>query len=247
MEGFTKILTMAMFSNINLEYIKLNKYFLFYLFHSIYFNFKYLPFYQAIKLPILLYKPHFLKLKGKINIKGEIKTGMIKIGFYGVPVYPDSGCVFQISGTINFMGKAKIGNNSCILVGDKGTLTIGENFNATSSFKLICLNSINFNKNVLVGWDNLFLDFDFHKLTYIQSQMKSKGYGTIIIGENVWFSNGCRTYKNIVLPNNTVICANTILSKVNVTEENTIIGNNISLEVKKRGVFRNPNDDKIHM
>lgn len=41
-----------------------------YIIPTIYFNFHYLPFKQAVKLPILLYKPHFLNLKGKIIISG---------------------------------------------------------------------------------------------------------------------------------------------------------------------------------
>lgn len=230
----------------NWEIIKMNKYFfLFYIFHTIYFNFKYLPFKQAIKLPIFLYRPHFLKLKGKINIYGKIETGMIKIGFYAVPLYPDSGCVFQIGGTINFMGPAKIGNNSSIIVGGKGCITIGENFNATSSLKIVCFNSITFKKNTLIGWDNIFLDFDFHNLKFVENLRSSKGYGSINVGENVWFSNGCRTYKNISVPNNTIICANTVLAKLQATEENIIIGSDSKLEIKRRGVYHDFLNDKI--
>ena len=37
---------------------------------SIYINFHYLPFRQAIRLPIMVYKPHFKKLGGSIEIQG---------------------------------------------------------------------------------------------------------------------------------------------------------------------------------
>ena len=37
---------------------------------TIYFNFHYLPFSQAIRLPILLYKPKLLKMKGNVKIGG---------------------------------------------------------------------------------------------------------------------------------------------------------------------------------
>ena len=48
---------------------------------SIYFNFHYLPFEQAVKLPILLYKPHFIKLKGNVIIESDkVSFGMIKMG-----------------------------------------------------------------------------------------------------------------------------------------------------------------------
>ena len=41
-----------------------------YIFQTIYFNFHYLPFKQAIFLPIILYKPQFVSTKGKIIIDG---------------------------------------------------------------------------------------------------------------------------------------------------------------------------------
>lgn len=46
------------------------------------FNFHYLPWRQAIKLPIILYKPKFRVLKGTVKINTEhIRTGMIKLGY----------------------------------------------------------------------------------------------------------------------------------------------------------------------
>ena len=49
------------------------------IFSTIYFNFHYLPFSQAIKLPILLYKPKLLKVKGNVKIgEGKIKFGMVR-------------------------------------------------------------------------------------------------------------------------------------------------------------------------
>lgn len=47
---------------------------------SIYFNFHYLPFKQAMRLPIWLYKPHFLALKGKIIILGGGENGYDTFG-----------------------------------------------------------------------------------------------------------------------------------------------------------------------
>ena len=41
-----------------------------YLIPTIYFNFHYLPFSQACRIPILFYKPHFGMLKGQVRIAG---------------------------------------------------------------------------------------------------------------------------------------------------------------------------------
>lgn len=71
-----------------------------YILHSVYFNFHYLPVYQAWKLPILLYKPKFLSMKGNVIIDShKIKTGMIQLGRNMVSSYPNTGikwnCYFQ--------------------------------------------------------------------------------------------------------------------------------------------------------
>ena len=59
---------------------------------SLFFNFYYLPFKQAIKLPILIYKPHIHRFKGSITIDSPyIKTGMIRLGVLGGRMYPNNG------------------------------------------------------------------------------------------------------------------------------------------------------------
>lgn len=77
-----------------------------YILHSVFFNFHYLPFREAVKLPILLYKPKLLKLKGTIKIKQEDKIGfgMIRLGFPEVSLYPNTGIVFEnYGGTLLFL------------------------------------------------------------------------------------------------------------------------------------------------
>lgn len=167
--------------------------------YSLYFNFHYLPLKQAIKLPIILYKPKLLKCKGKIQILGNVKTGMIQLGKYTVSLYPNSGIVFENhGGSIIFNGKCNIGNNSAISIGEKGELIIGDSFSATTSLKLVAYHSIEFKKNVLCGWDCLFMDTDFHQLTFTDSNSLPKAYDKISIGENCWFALKCTVMKGTV-------------------------------------------------
>ena len=86
---------------------------------SIYFNFHYLPFKTAIRLPILLYMPNFLELQGNVKIGGgKVKYGMIRLGFPTVSLYPNTGITIENhGGTITFNGKCSIGNNSYICFG----------------------------------------------------------------------------------------------------------------------------------
>ena len=97
-----------------------------YILHSIYFNFHYLPIKQAIRLPIILYKPELLSLKGKIIIESnDIHFGMIRLGFRNVGIYPNTGITYENRvGTIIFKGKCFIGNSSAISIEKKAELEI---------------------------------------------------------------------------------------------------------------------------
>src|SRR5574344_485775 len=110
---------------------------------TFWFNFHYLPIKQAIKLPIWLRKPHFVKCGGKIIIEsGSIKTGMIRLGTYGVSIYPDSGIIFENRGTIIFNGHGSIGNFSGISVGGGGILKIGSDVTMSAAIKLVCYDRV---------------------------------------------------------------------------------------------------------
>ena len=96
---------------------------------SVYFNFHYLPFKQAVHLPILLYKPKLRELKGTIRFDCKVKFGMVFLGFPYAPIYPNSGIMFQnLGGTIVFKGSCNIGNSR---YGELIDLANGENLNKT--------------------------------------------------------------------------------------------------------------------
>ena len=102
--------------------IKENRWVLRSIIPTIYFNFHYLPFRQAIKLPIFLYKPHLKLMKGTITINGGATTGMIRLGKNQVSIYPNSGIMLELRGKIIFNGRCSIGNNSYITTGNKSII-----------------------------------------------------------------------------------------------------------------------------
>lgn len=72
-----------------------------YIVPTLYFNFHYLPFRQALRLPIVLYKPHLLACKGKIRLEpedGRIWHGMIRLGFLNSSIYPNHGITWENKG-----------------------------------------------------------------------------------------------------------------------------------------------------
>lgn len=213
------------------------------IFSTIYFNFHYLPFSQAIKLPILLYKPKLLKVKGNVKIgEGKIKFGMVRLGFPTVSLYPNTGLVYENhGGTIVFNGLCSIGNNSAISIGTKAIVEFGDRFAASTTLRLTSYNHVSFSDKVRFGWDTLVMDTDFHKLTKLSGGY-SHGHAPVIIGSNNWFGNGCRIMKRTSTPDYCVVQGGTILSGPVSAPSYSVVGNDSHVVVKATGVWRNVDD-----
>lgn len=218
------------------------------IFSTIYFNLHYLPFQQAIKLPILLHKPKFHKLKGSVTIDAnQISFGMVRLGFHQVSLYPNTGITLEIheEGKITFHGRCAIGNASAISIGNKGHVVFGNRFNASASLKLTSYCYIEFREKVRIGWENTFMDTDFHKLTKISGGY-SKGFGSITIGSNNWFGLRCTILKNTQTPDFCVIGGCSVLNRDyrDIPEYSVISGN--PAQLKRIGLFRDMNNDQIN-
>lgn len=225
--------------------VKLFFSFLRYLPYTLFFNFRLLPLCQAVKLPIWLYKPKFGKLTGKVSIESSvIKTGMIRLGFFSVNIYPNTGCMIDIRGEVIYKGKCFIGNNSFISVGETGSLVFGNNFRNTSSIKIACYHSIVFSSDVLVGWDCLFMDTDFHALTKNDGSL-TRGYAPIMIENGVWLGFGCKVFKGALVPSQCVVSAQTILKCRVDAPPKSIIECSYPVQIKPVHIFRDLNNDKI--
>lgn len=221
-----------------------NKWILRSILSTIYFNFRCLPFKQAIKLPIILYKPRFGSLKGAIHIPGGGKTGMIKLGYFDVGIYQNNGIYFSNEGEIFFNGRTEIGNDSYIGVGPQSRVSFGKNFIATTTFRLTSFAGVTFGEYVRFGWDCIVMDSDFHRLKSIDGKT-SKGYGKITIGSYNWIGNGCRIMKKSVTPDYCTISAGTWISGKIEVDPYSVIGNKRDVQVLKSGLYLDPLDNNI--
>lgn len=212
---------------------------------TIYFNFHYLPFRQAIHLPILLYKPHLKELKGEINIKGPVRHGMVILGLQGVSIYPNNGIVYENhGGSITFRGKCMIGSDSAITIGKRGRLTLGDDIMGNAAIKIIAYHDIEIADRCRLAWECTLMDTDFHSLTKADGS-RTKGIGKISIGENCWLGTGCLIQKNTVLPAYTTVQARTVLCKHYDIPPRTVIGMDTKVIVKRNDIYRDLNNDHI--
>ena len=99
---------------------------------TILFNFKHLPFSQAIHLPILLYRPGSISGNGMFVLDVErekVKFGMLKLGVKNEnSILTKTGICISNNGKIIFKGAGVIGNGCSLTIGNHGILSMGKNF-----------------------------------------------------------------------------------------------------------------------
>jgi acetyltransferase-like isoleucine patch superfamily enzyme len=216
------------------------------LLYSIYFNFRFLPFKQAIHLPILLYKPSFKDLKGNFIIDCEyVKMGMIQLGPMLCSLYPNRGIIIENhGGTVVFKGICNIGNASAISVGKNGYLEFGYHFKATSQFRCVAYHYVKFGEKCQFGWDCLVMDTDLHKLKK-ESGGYTKGYGCVKLGNSNWIGSRSFILKNTETSDFCIVAGGSRVSGKLVYEKKVVIGNSDEIKILKDGVYLDIFDDVI--
>lgn len=196
------------------KYIKLIKYLFTENYKTIWFNFYYLPFNQAIYFPIIISKNVYLKkMAGKIIFECPLRYNLVNIGFGEVGIFDEkrSRSIWQVSGKVIFKGKTLLGHGVKISVEENGSLIIGKNFKLTAETAIVCHDTIEFGENCLLSWDILIMDTDSHSIIN-ENGVKNLMTKPVLIGNHVWI--GCRStiLKGVIIPSNCVIGAGSVLN-----------------------------------
>lgn len=182
---------------------------------TIYINYKMFPFRYAMKLPIYVYgRIIFRDLSGEILIKGNIHSGMIKIGkndYYVATSIPLS--IWTVRGNIIFNGPINFLQGSYILVSDNASLEFGCNSTfCGSNLKVMCFDSIKIGNNVEITWDVQIMDTSFHYISILDHE-PCKLTAPITIGDFVWIGNKTTIMKGAMIPNRTIVASNSLVNK----------------------------------
>lgn len=215
--------------------------------YSIWFNFKYLPFRQAIKLPVLVFKPKFLCLKGKVSIdcdESSIYYGMIKLGVFTSEAYPNSGITIRNEGNIIFRGKCHIGNDCYIICGKQGCIDFGDDFRVTAGVKVISECGIKFGEHTRFGWGGIAIDTNFHPLFDMEKNKFKRAFGKISIGNNNWFGMNCLIMPSVETPDYCIFGARTIVTRGSQFESYCVHGGS-PIRILSRNVKRIIGQDSI--
>jgi acetyltransferase-like isoleucine patch superfamily enzyme len=200
---------------------------------------------MAIKLPFIFEcRAKFYALKGKIIIDSKsISIGMIRFKSRNVGVY-DSNLrfTFENHGNIIFKGRGVFKSGSSVSVGPKGILTFDDAFVVGPLNKIICMNSIIFGKNILLAWEIIIMDSDFHYIYNLELNELHQNTKPIVIGDHCWIGSRAVLYKGTIIPNNTIVAGNSVLNKQYRVNEYCLLAGNPAV-VKTSNIVRLINDE----
>jgi acetyltransferase-like isoleucine patch superfamily enzyme len=193
---------------------------------TIRFNFRYFEFRNALKLPVIIsHNVYLKKMGGHIKVNGELKRGMIRIGFGDIGIFDKqrSRCIWFVTGRIIFNGRTDIGHSVKINVHETGILEFGEKFLINAESAIICRKNIVFGRQNLISWQCMITDTDFHKMH--QNGVQLNEDRPVHFGDKVWVGMQSTVLKGVKIADGAVIGAGSIISK-NLDVENSAYGGN---------------------
>jgi acetyltransferase-like isoleucine patch superfamily enzyme len=194
---------------------------------SIVFNLRYLPFHQAIRLPILVsHRMVIFNFGGDVTLTCPPATGTVLLGFgaNGAFDFRRERSVWQVAGSVVFEGPARLGNGFKLSIVEGGEVRFGPGFVLSAESQIVCRERITFGSNCLVSWDVLLLDGDFHPLIGEDGQA-SETRAPIAIGDRVWIGARSCILKGVTLGDDVVVAAAAVVTKPH-EQSNVLLGGN---------------------
>lgn len=183
-------------------------------YRSAYFCFRYLPFKQAIYVPIHVLSAIEYDIKGKVVLDYDYKTKKIYINGSGSPAvqhFPKGRLMIAAGGTLILRGSGVIGNGMSIRIDENGTIILGADFFINNNCLLRSDRIIEIGDHCVMGWNVTINTTDGHQL-FVDDQPRETS-GDIRIGHHVWISQGVAIGKNCSIANETVIAQCSVVSK----------------------------------
>lgn len=205
--------------------------------YIIYFNFKMLPFKQAIHLPFDFYhKVKFESLKGKVVLNTDrLYRGMIKIGSAGSEMFPHQSTILKIDGDLVFNGPCVIGINSTCCCQPNGIIHFGSNVIIGARNLVFCKKRIEFGNDFSSSWNCQFMDTDTHPI-YDQNSEVVNPDAPVILGSHIWLGNNVTINKGTCLPSNTIIASHSLCNKDYTKEGQGVLFAGIPAKAIRRDV-----------
>ena len=199
------------------------------------FNFHYLPFAQACKLPVLVSRRvKLVKLGGQVTVAGN-RFASVRLGIEEIDVFPESGrpSVWRVEGHVMLGDDVRMGPGISIVC--TGNLDIGAHVYMNARVSIFCAQQVVIGRDTLISWDATIVDNDFHALLDSEGQHINPP-APIVIGERAWIGFNAIIAKDTTLAAGTVIGAGAVVRGVFEQPDSVLTGNPARLA--RRGVLR---------
>lgn len=185
---------------------------------TIYFNFKVLPFKQAIKLPVFLYgKWVFKTLKGNLILAdGNINTGSNRMGLDSAGGFfapARSSMAIHKNGMFILHSKVRVAQGTSITIFNGATLEAKDGCVITDNVKIICTDNITIGENTRLGWETQVIDSNFHYTYSGAKRIVRRRSAPVFLGDNCWFGNRCSVMPGTVTENGCVFASGSLANK----------------------------------
>lgn len=180
--------------------------------YSIYFNLRYIPFKQAIHIPILIsprVKIDQLR-KGDIKLFCPPSFATVRLGLIASKGIATNRSYLSITkgGELIFRGKVKLCKGISIRI-DNGSIDFGAKAFVNANCMIRCTNSISFGESLLVGW-NVSVSTDDGHIIVEGNNVKQKEK-PIHIGSHVWIASDVKIAKGVIVPDGCVVAQNSLV------------------------------------
>lgn len=191
---------------------------------SIYFNLRYLPFRQAIYMPIwVTTNVRICSLKrGQIILKQPYRKSVFlgACGSPGVGHYHASICIGK-GGKLILHGITVIGEGTTIRCDKGATIEMGSNFYCNKNCILRSSDTITFGEDCSLGWNVQINTNDGHPIAY--NGIPKHTHLPIKINNHVWITSNVIICKGVDIASGCIVSQSAVVTK-SIATPNTLVG-----------------------
>lgn len=235
-----------------IEYLKYRRYIN--VIATLYLNFRTLPLYDALRLPIFVYgKVTFASLRGRIIIdNSHIKRGMIKMGRHQDDYILHSKkqlLRLDENGIIIFKGYCSIASDFLFKI-TTGTLVLGDRVWIGQGVSIDCNESIEIGDCTSITYSTILSDSNHH-FVIGADKVVHRMSSPIIIGKYNWVGNNSMIDKGCVTTDFSIITHGSLVNKnyksLSGTEDSLLLAGCPAKILKKglRRIFESTNEKKL--
>lgn len=199
------------------------------LLYSLYFNFRYLSFRQAVLLPIIIHHRTKVSIRKNAGIRlVHPSFSQVRIGLLDNYLMHDLPCKFFLHGLWNINGTTRIGRGSRIVVEQDGYLDSGENLRITGNILIHIKNGgIQIGNHCLFSYNITLMNTDGGHRIYDVNGKCFNFENNVRIGNHVWVASGVTMLKGCTIPDGAIIASGSVVTR-SLSEGNAIyVGNNV--------------------